>query len=108
MALAIQHVGQVGQLGGFREDMVGALTIAVGKSKATKIVNDMFATIRAEAEKGARAGVRKEIPNIKRQVRVEATDTLKAKVSPMIIGSMAASGIAVAVGFMAIIAAKRK
>ncbi|UCC74985.1 MAG: hypothetical protein JSV86_10665 [Gemmatimonadota bacterium] len=88
--------------------MIGALSIAVGKSKATKIVNDMFATIRAEAEKGARAGVQKEIPNIKKQVRVEATGAVKEKVSPLVIGSLAASGIAVAVGFTALIASKRR
>jgi hypothetical protein len=105
MALAIQTVGQ---LGGFREDMISALTLAVGKTKATSIVDDMFATIRAEAEKGARAGVQKEIPNIKQQVRVEATGAVKEKVSPLVIGSLAASAIAVGVGFTAIIAAKRK
>jgi hypothetical protein len=111
VALAIQHLGY-GHLGGFREDLITALSIAVGKSKATKIVNDMFTTIRTEAEKGARAGVKKEIPNIRKQVREEATvaatGALKEKVSPLVIGSLAASAIALGVGFIAIIGARRR
>jgi len=106
MAFSVQRIG--GGLGDFRSDMIDVLSIGVGKSKATKIVNDMFATIRAEAEKGARAGVRAEIPYIKEQVRVEATGAVRQKVSPLVIGSLAVGGIAVAVSFTALIAAKRK
>ena len=63
--------------------------------------------IRDEAEKGARAGVAKEIPRIRREVRDEATKAVgpvarreaaagaKQAVLPMIIGSVVLSGAAI-------------
>jgi hypothetical protein len=62
-------------------------------------------TIRAEAEAGARAGVKKEIPVIEKKVRAEAEKAARAGVKPMVIGAVTASGVAAALGIAAFVIA---
>jgi hypothetical protein len=99
------------QLSGFREDLISMMkplidTGIVSTKRVVSVYDSAMSTIRAEAEKGARAGVNKEIPTIEKRVRFEAEKTVK----PMVIGALAASGVALAVGSAALISiwAKRK
>jgi len=72
----------------------------VSKDKVVSVYSSVVATIRAEAEKGAREGVNKEIPTIETRV--------KKTVTPFVVGSLAASGVALAVGIAALISARKK
>lgn len=94
----------VSQLGGVREDIISYLGPLLGKAKVTKAYDDAIKKIRAEAEAGARAGVNFVTPMIEKRVRAEATKAVR----PIIIGSFAASGIAMALGLIAIVSVKKK
>lgn len=51
----------LGELGGFREDLIGALAIPLGRPKAEKAVSDFELLIKARAEDGAKKVVIKGI-----------------------------------------------
>jgi hypothetical protein len=82
------------QLGGFREDLVSVLGPILGTSKVNSFINSLEAEIRKQAE----AGARQAIPDIRLQVREEATSAVK----PLAIAAIAAGGLGLIVGIVAI------
>lgn len=80
-------------LGGFREDAIDVLSIAVGQSRARSFVSGLEQHIRQEA----RAGAEQAIPTIRSEVKTEATSAVK----PWVIAALAVSGVAAAgVGYL--------
>ncbi len=96
MALAIQFYG-------IREDVINTVGPFIGKAKVARAYDAAMAEIRRQAETGARTGVNKEIPTIEKKVRAEATLAAREGVTPLVVGSFAAAGIAGALAIAAII-----
>jgi hypothetical protein len=95
----------VNGLGDIRADLIKYLGPIVGNSAVANAYDTAVRTIRAEAEAGARAGVKKEIPVIEKKVRAEAEKAARAGVKPMVIGAVTASGVAAALGIAAFVIA---
>ena len=87
-------------LGGFREDAIGALTIVMGRTKATGLITDLEQYI----EGRARAGAESAIPEIRAEVRDEA----QSAVRPWVIGALALSTVAMGLGGYALWRGQRR
>lgn len=88
------------QFGGFREDLVSVLGPILGTSKVNSFLTSLEAEIRKQAEAGARAA----IPDIEARVRAEA----RSAVQPLVIASIAVSGLALVVGGVALWRGRRR
>jgi hypothetical protein len=86
-------------LGDFQQDAINALAIILGQDRARSLVTDAIATLQAKAKEGAEQA----IPDIRKQVKTEATSA----VTPLVLGALAAAGVALATGITAIVIAKR-
>lgn len=95
--LAAEHLGELGDA---RADFINTVGALIGKDKAASMFDAAMAKIRSEAEAGARKGVNAEIPKIESKV--------KTVVTPMIVGALAASGLAATLGVVAIAVARKK
>ena len=87
-------------LGGFREDAIGALTIIMGRTRATTFVSGLETYV----ESRARIGAEQAIPEIRAEVRTEA----KSAVRPWVIGALALSTVAMGVGGYALWRGRRR
>jgi len=96
-------MAQVIQFYGIREDVINTIGPFLGKQKVANAYDKAMTEIRRQAETGARAGVKKEIPTIETKVRQEATTAARAGVKPLVIGAFAAAGVAGALSISAII-----
>lgn len=98
-----QIYGPVG-LEGTREDLVNMLSIVFGKQQAETKVAEIESLVRQRAAQGTVEALQQKMPEIRQQVRSEASKL----VTPLFIGLTVASGIAILVGIVALSAGPRR
>jgi hypothetical protein len=90
-------------LGDTRSDLIGVLAIVMGQAKAEATISDIETLIKKRAIEGVNAGIDAKMPDIRFQVRDEATAVAK----PLFIGAAVAGGLGALLAVGAIIRTKR-
>lgn len=90
-------------LGDTRSDLVGVLAIVMGQAKAESTIADIENLIRQRAIQGVNDGIDAKMPEIRAQVRDEATDVAR----PLFIGAAVAGGMGALFAVAAMIRTKR-
>jgi hypothetical protein len=92
--------GRAHQLGDARSDIVNALAVIMGQTKAEKF----FADFEKLVEQRAKAGAEAAIPGIRVQVREEARKTIK----PWMIGAFGGVAVASGLGLVALARSRKR
>ena len=90
-------------LGDTRSDLIGVLAIVMGQAKAEATITDIETLIKKRAIEGVNAGIDAKMPDIRFQVRDEATAVAK----PLFIGAAVAGGLGAVLAIGAFIRTKR-
>lgn len=96
--------GSNGTLGDTRSDIIGVLTLALGKDKANKTLTDLETLVQTKAAAGTNQAIDAKLPQIRAQVHDEATKTVR----PLFLGAMVIGSLGVLVGVTALILKKRQ